>query len=257
MKELKIFLMSMVLCTTLTAFAQQTVKGVVTDASSGEPLPGVDVIVKGTMKGASTDFDGNYEIKNVNKGEVLTFSYMGFETVKITVGNKTTINVALKESAEALEEVVVVGYGTATKKDVTGSVNLVNEKDFNKAPTSDPSGLIQGKIAGVEVTSNGGAPGETQAIRIRGNGSLSLANEPLLVVDGVPSDMGLLNTINPNDVASMTVLKDASSTAIYGSRAANGVLLITTKKGKSDQPFRVNLDFKMSYSFVDEYVFCR
>ncbi len=246
--------MSMMLCTSLTAFAQQTVKGVVTDAGSGEPLPGVSVVVKGTMKGASTDFDGNYDIKNVNKGEVLTFSYVGFETVQITVGNKTTINVALKESAESLEEVVVVGYGTASKKDLTGSVNLVNEKDFNKAPTSDPSGLIQGKIAGVQVTSNGGAPGENQAIRIRGNGSLSLANEPLLVVDGVPSDMGLLNTINPNDVASMTVLKDASSTAIYGSRAANGILLITTKKGKSDQPFKVNLDFKMSYSFVDKYV---
>lgn len=248
-----IFLISVVLCTSLAAFAQQTVKGVVTEASSGEPLPGVDVIVKGTIKGTSTDFDGNYSI-DVKKGDVLIFSYMGFQKVEKIVGTDSFINVALLEDTETLEEVVLIGYGVAKKKDVTGSVNLVSEKDFNKAPTSDPSGLIQGKIAGVEVTSNGGAPGETQAIRIRGNGSLSLANEPLLVVDGVPSDMGVLNTINPNDVASMTVLKDASSTAIYGSRAANGVLLVTTKKGKIDQPFTANVGLKLSYSFVDKYV---
>ncbi len=232
---------------------QKKISGTVTDAGDGLGIPGVSVVVKGTTNGVSTDIDGKFTL-NVNVGDIVVFSFIGYKEQEVVVADQTIINIKLAPETENLEEVVVIGYGTASKKDLTGSVNLVTNKDFNKAPASDPSGLIQGKIAGVEVTSNGGAPGETQSIRIRGNGSLSLTNEPLLVVDGVPSDMSLLNTINPNDVASMTVLKDASSTAIYGSRAANGVLLVTTKKGKVDQPFTVHMGMKHSYSFVNDYV---
>ncbi len=233
-------------------FAQKTVTGQVFDDMG--TLPGASVLVKGTTNGATTDLDGKFTIEGVKDGDVLEISYVGFATKELIVGQADFSKIVLSEDTAVLDEVVVIGYGTATKKDLTGSVNLVDEKSFNKAPTSDPSGLIQGKIAGVEVTSQGGAPGENQSIRIRGNGSLTLTNEPLLVVDGVPSDMSLLNTINPNDVASITVLKDASSTAIYGSRAANGVLLVTTKKGKIDQPFTVHVGMKHSYSFVDKYV---
>lgn len=222
--------MSMVLCTTLTAFAQQTVKGVVTDAGSGEPLPGVDVIVKGTMKGTSTDFDGNYEIKNVNKGEILTFSYMGFETVKITVGNKTTINVALKESAEALEEVVLIGYGTAKKKDKTGATAKISTSDMNSGTLVDPVQAIQGKAAGVSVTKQGGDPNAGFNIRIRGAAGFAAGGDPLYVVNGVRGVDP--TTIAPEDIVSYDILKDAASTAIYGADGANGVIFITTKSGK-------------------------
>ncbi len=233
-------------------FAQKTLTGQIFDDMG--TLPGASVLVKGTVNGATTDLDGKFTLPGVKDGDVVEISFVGYATKELVVGQADFSKVILSEDTAVLDEVVVIGYGTATKKDLTGSVNLVDEKEFNKAPTSDPSGLIQGKIAGVEVTSNGGAPGENQSIRIRGNGSLTLKNEPLLVVDGVPSDMSLLNTINPNDVASMTVLKDASSTAIYGSRAANGVLLITTKKGKVDQPFTVHVGAKHSYSYIDDYV---
>ncbi len=232
---------------------QKKISGTVTDANDGMGIPGVSVVVKGTTNGVSTDIDGKFTL-NVEVGNIVVFSFIGYKEQEVLIADQSVVDIKLAPASEKIDEVVVIGYGTAAKKDLTGSVNLVTNKDFNKAPASDPSGLIQGKIAGVEVTSNGGAPGENQSIRIRGNGSLSLTNEPLLVVDGVPSDMSLLNTINPSDVASMTVLKDASSTAIYGSRAANGVLLVTTKKGKVDQPFTVQVGAKHSYSFVNDYV---
>jgi len=260
MKNFRIFLIALLLAP-LSMFAQQTVSGTVLEEATGTGLPGVSIIVKGTAKGASTDFDGNYTLSNINKGDVIVFTYMGFQTQSITFNGQATVNVSLKEDAQALNEVVVIGYGTARKKDLTGSVNLVNSDDFNEGPVVSAQSLIQGKVAGVQITSGGGAPGEGQSIRIRGTGSLSLTSNPLIVVDGVPmSDGGVggsrnvLNSINPADIASMTVLKDASSTAIFGSRAANGVIMITTKKGKLNQDIKVSFNTNTSISTVNDYV---
>ncbi|WP_456867837.1 SusC/RagA family TonB-linked outer membrane protein [Galbibacter sp. BG1] len=227
-------------------FAQQSVSGVVTDASTNTPIPGVNVVIKGTTTGTTTDFDGQFTI-NAENGTVIQFSYIGFNTQEKPVTG-ATMNVVLTEDTQQLDEVVVIGYGSVKKKDATGAVDQVSTEDFNQGPVLNAGQLITGKIAGVSVTSGGGAPGEGQNIVIRGQGSLSLNSSPLYVIDGVPiADSGVggarspLNFINPNDIESMTVLKDASSTAIYGARAANGVIMITTKKGKGN-------DFKFSYS---------
>lgn len=232
----------------LVMFAQQAVKGKVTEAAGGTALPGVGVIIKGTTIGTATDFDGNYTLEKVKPSDVLVFSYVGFNTQSITVGNNTTINVILTESAESLDEVVIIGYGTTTVKDATGSVTSIKSKDLNKGAIISPDQMLTGKVAGVQITSNGGEPGGGSTIRIRGGASLNATNDPLFVIDGVPVDKeGIsgvsnpLNTINPNDIESYTILKDASATAIYGSRASNGVIIITTKKGSGD-------GFKGSYT---------
>ena len=239
--------------------AQSTVTGKVIEQSTSIPLPGVNVIIKGTATGASTDFDGNYQI-SANNGDVLVFSYIGFVTQEITYTGQSPINVQLAEDATQLNEIVVTGYGSVKKEDLTGSADLIKAEDFNEGPIVSPQQLIQGKIAGVTVTSGGGAPGEGQSIVIRGLGSLSLTSSPLIVVDGVPlNDGGVagtrnpLNLINPNDIESMVVLKDASATAIYGSRAANGVIMITTKKGK-DREFKFNFNSSMTFSNPTEKV---
>ena len=231
--------------------AQTTVSGIVTEQSTSLPLPGVNVLVKGTSNGTATDFDGNYQI-DVNNGDILTFSYVGYVTQEFTYSGQSTINVALAEDAAQLDEVVVIGYGSVKKEDLTGTADLITSDDFNEGPVVSAQQLISGKIAGVSVTSGGGAPGEGQNINIRGIGSLSLTSSPLIVVDGVPLDNGgvggtrnPLNLINPNDIESMVVLKDASATAIYGSRAANGVIMITTKKGK-DREFKFNVTSSFS-----------
>lgn len=226
----------------------QEVSGTVSDASG--PLPGASVVVKGTTNGTQTDFDGNYTINNVGNDATLVFSYVGFSTQEIAVNGQTTINVILQEDAQALDEVIIIGYGTTTVKDATGSVTAVTSKDFNKGIISSPEQLIQGKAAGVQITQASGEPGAGVAIRIRGTSSVRSNNNPLFVVDGVPlpaegtSSEGInvgagssgarnpLAFLNPNDIESMSVLKDASATAIYGSRGANGVVIITTKSGK-------------------------
>lgn len=227
-------------------FGQNTITGTVTEQSTSLPLPGVNVIIKNTTTGAATDFDGNYQI-DANNGDVLVFSYVGYVTQEITYTGQSTIDLQLVEDAAQLDEVVVIGYGSVKKEDLTGTADLITSDDFNEGPVVSAQQLIQGKIAGVAITSNSGAPGEGQEIRIRGNGSLQLNNNPLIVVDGLPLDGGgvggsrnPLNLINPNDIESMVVLKDASATAIYGSRAANGVIMITTKKGK-DSEFKFNI----------------
>lgn len=260
MKKFRFLLFSVLLLIPTLIFAQQTITGTVKD-SNGEPLPGVSVVIKGTTQGTSTDFDGNYELANVNKNSILVFSYMGFSTREITVSNTTIINVSLEEDTQSLEEVVVVGYGTAVKKDLTGSVNLIKSDDFKTAGSVSAQQLIQGKVAGVQIASGGGAPGEGQAIRIRGTGSLTLTSNPLIVVDGIPMNDGaiggarnILNSINPDDIENMTVLKDASSTAIFGSRAANGVIMITTKKGRLHQETKVSFKTSLSLSKVTDYV---
>ena len=248
----------LLLCVAFGYAQQITVKGTVKDGS-GQPLMGASVLVKGTSHGTAADFDGNFELK-VDKGVTLVVSSVGYKSREVAA--KTgTMNIVLQEDTQQLEDVVVIGYGAIKKKDLTGSVNLVTDKDFNKAPSVNADQLIQGKIAGVQMASTGGAPGEGQVIRIRGNGSLSLTSNPLIVIDGVPMNDGgvggsrsIFNSINPEDIESMTVLKDASSTAIFGSRAANGVIMITTKKGKANQDLKISFNTSIALQDVNKYV---
>ena len=237
MKFLKQIQILFLLFLSLGAFAQQSVSGLITD-NSGTPLPGVNVIIQGTNVGVSSDFDGNYQI-NADNGQILVFSYIGYESVELTV-NGANQDVKMTESDSELDEVVVIGYGTVRKKDLTGAVDLVTEKNFAKGSVVSPQQMIRGKVAGVSIVSNSGAPGDDSNVLIRGIGSLNLNSNPLYVVDGIPLDSGgvggsrsPLNAINPADIEAISILKDASATAIYGSRAANGVVLITTKKGKT------------------------
>ena len=248
----------LLLCVAFGYAQQITVKGTVKDGS-GQPLMGASVLVKGTSHGTAADFDGNFELK-VDKGVTLVVSSVGYKSREVAA-KAGTMNIVLQEDTQQLEDVVVIGYGAIKKKDLTGSVNLVTDKDFNKAPAVNADQLIQGKIAGVQMTSASGAPGEGQTIRIRGNGSLSLTSNPLIVIDGVPMNDGgvggsrsIFNSINPEDIESMTVLKDASSTAIFGSRAANGVIMITTKKGKANQDLKISFNTSIALQDVNKYV---
>ncbi|GAA4273075.1 TonB-dependent receptor [Aquimarina gracilis] len=229
-------------------YSQITVSGVVSDA--GGPIPGVNVLVRGTSNGAVTDFDGNYTLDNVAEDAIIVFSYVGFKAQEIPVNGRTTINVTMQEDAAELEAVVVIGYGTQSVKDATGAVAVVSSDDFNQGVIASPEQLIQGKTAGVQITQTSGEPGAGINLRIRGTSSVRSNNNPLFVVDGVPlagdetgasgSDIGVgssasrnpLNFISPNDIESVSILKDASATAIYGSRGANGVVIITTKSGR-------------------------
>ncbi len=261
MSNLKLTLMGILFALPLLMVGQVNIQGVVTEESSGDPMPGVAVIILGSDKGASTDFDGKYELNNVPVGAVIEFTFLGYEPVKRKITPQShIINVKMKESAESLDKVIVVGYGTAKKSDLTGSVNVISTKKFNKGAINSAQELITGKIAGVTVTPPSGAPGEGGSINIRGLSSLSLTNEPLFVVDGVPLDnqgvggsRNILDFINPNDIKSITILKDASSTAIYGSRAANGVVMITTKKG-AKRKFKFHYDAKTSTYVANKYV---
>jgi iron complex outermembrane receptor protein len=220
-----------------------TVSGVVKEKSSNTSLPGVSVIIKGTVIGSITDFNGAYSIK-ASMGDVLVFSYLGYksEELKVTSSN---LNVSLSEETESLNEIVLIGYGTQKKKDLTGSVASISEKDFQEIPATNIENLIANKLPGVQITPTGGRPGSGSSILIRGGSSLSATNNPLFIIDGIPIEgsnngPGILSQLNPNDIESFTVLKDASSAAIYGSRASNGVVIITTKKGSIDE-FKVNI----------------
>ncbi|GGI55836.1 SusC/RagA family TonB-linked outer membrane protein [Winogradskyella haliclonae] len=253
---MKTFLNAILLCVFLapvTLFAQSTVTGTVTDGSNSMPLPGVNVIVKGTTNGNNTDFDGKYSL-TVNNGDVIVFSYIGFVTQEITYNGQATIDVTLTEDAAQLDEIVLIGYGSTTKKDATGSVDVVSAKDFNQGAIVSTDQLLNGKAAGVRITNTGGSPDSAPNIRIRGGSSLNAQNNPLIVIDGVPigndNPAGVNNPlalVNPNDIESFSILKDASATAIYGSRASNGVIIITTKKGTSgDVQYNFSTDFSVS-----------
>ncbi|MFE3869902.1 SusC/RagA family TonB-linked outer membrane protein [Flavobacterium sp. ZS1P70] len=273
LKGLMVFLT--MLCTSLTY--SQDVSGTVSDSSG--PLPGASVLVKGTTNGAQTDLDGKFTVRNVGSNAVLVFSYIGLKTQEVNVAGKSSVKVILKEDAAELKEVVVIGYGTVKKKDATGAVDQIGAKDFDNVAAPSPAQLLRGKVAGVQVTQSSGEPGAGVAIRVRGNSSIRSGNGPLIVIDGVPLDGGNvsaggdnllgassaknpLNFVNQNDIESISVLKDASSTAIYGSRGANGVIVITTKKGKSKEPqlsYSSSVQFsKMSGKFgvmsADEFV---
>ncbi|MHC0442490.1 SusC/RagA family TonB-linked outer membrane protein [Flavobacterium sp. 3-210] len=209
----------------------KVVKGTITDAA-GLPIPGANVLIKGTKQGTSTDFDGKYSI-SANTGQVLVYSSTGSKSVERTVSTSSEINVKLVEEVSQLNEIVVVGYGTAKKSDVTGSVSTINAQQLMNRPVSSATEALQGKIAGVDITTNE-RPGSLGTVRIRGNRSLTASNDPLYVVDGVPlMSASAIETLNPRDIESMDILKDASATAIYGSRGANGVIIVTTKQGKS------------------------
>ncbi len=228
----KLFTIVILSLLSLSALAQgKLISGKVTD-NSGMGLPGVTILVKGTTTGTVTDVDGAYSL-NVS-GATLVFSYIGFTPQEVTVAGQTTINVVLLEDTKLLNEVVVIGYGAQKKKDLTTAVVVVGEKEIKDRPIISAAQALQGKAAGVQVIQPSGKPGSGLAVRVRGATSIIASNEPLYVVDGVPTTD--ISGINPQDIASMTVLKDASSSAIYGARAANGVVLITTKRGNSDSP---------------------
>lgn len=220
------------------AFAQIAVSGKVTD-QSGAPLIGVSVLVKGSSAGTATDLDGSYMVQAVDEASVLVFSYIGYTTQEVTVATQRVIDITLQESATQLGTVVVVGYGTQEKQDVTGAISSVKGTDLTNLPVIGASQALQGRAAGVTVVRNGGAPGQGGTIRVRGTGTVNDAN-PLIVIDGVPS--GSLDDINPNDIESIEILKDASSSAIYGQRAANGVVIVTTKRGKTNQRVSITLN---------------
>lgn len=208
-----------------------TVQGKITDMD-GEPLPGVTVLIKGTTIGTTTDLNGNYTISVPDENAVLIFSYVGFVSEEITVGNQSSINISLLPDLRTLQEVVVVGYGTQKRTDVTGSIAQVSSEEIKAVPISNATQALQGRASGVDIVTNS-RPGEMGSIRVRGERSITAGKDPLYVVDGVPLQSGGLEAFNPNDIESISVLKDASASAIYGSRAANGVVLVTTKRGQT------------------------
>ncbi len=225
-----------------SALAQSVLEGIVADGITKQPLPGVNVVVQGANSGTQTDFDGKFKILNLKKGDKIVFSFIGYKNTTITFDSQKTVSVVLEEAANQLQEVVVqVGYGSVKKKDATGSVTLISTKDFNKGAITNVDGLLSGRASGVVVTSSG-TPGNEAVIRIRGGSSLLASNDPLIVVDGLPLDgNGGMASINPNDIESLSILKDASATAIYGNRGSNGVIIITTKKGsKKDIQVSIN-----------------
>lgn len=233
LRKVIVFLTAFALmCSASPAFAQKiSVKGTVTD-QNGEPLFGVGVLIRNTNSGVVTDMDGNYAIE-VPENTVLVFTLLGYETEEVAVDGRTVINVVLKDSAEFLNEVVVIGYGTMDKKELTSAVSHIGEKDFLTASSLDPTMMIQGKVPGVSITNTGaGDPNNQASIQIRGVSSRSAGLGPLIVIDGVPG--GNLTNINPNDIASFDVLKDGAASAIYGTRGSNGVVVVTTKKGSKD-----------------------
>lgn len=209
------------------------VTGVVTD-QVGEPLIGVNVLVQGTNMGTATDIDGKFELEDVNENAILIFSYVGYETMEYALNGRSNISITMVEDLQTLDEVVVVGYGTMKKSDITGAVSSISSEEFEDEAIANVSQGLQGKVAGVNVTTGSGKPGGDLIVRIRGNTSVLGSNDPLYVIDGVPriGNTDLLSTMNPSDIASIEILKDASATAIYGSRGSNGVILITTKIGK-------------------------
>ncbi|MEI7964691.1 MAG: SusC/RagA family TonB-linked outer membrane protein [Chitinophagaceae bacterium] len=244
---------------TVAAFAQNVITGKVTDARDGTAARGITVTVKGTRTATQTDAEGNYKISAPGTA-TLVFTSVGFANLEVPVNNSTQVDVKLVVANQQMNEVVVVAYGTRRKSDLTGAVSSVSSKDFQKGVIASSEQLLQGKVAGLQITSGGGSAGGGSKIRIRGGASLNASNDPLIVIDGVPAEGNgiagsgnLLNMINPNDIESMSVLKDASATALYGSRASNGVLIITTKKGAKGK-MKYNFNTQLSMGTVGKTV---
>ena len=229
----KILFLLLFLGTNLSAFAQQMVTGIVKSATDGETLPGVSVLIKGTTTGTVTDYEGKFSI-NASPDATLVVSFVGFETQEVAIGGRTTVNIELQEDIVTLNDVVVVGYGTQKKSDITGSVASVQVADLEELPVARADQALQGRVAGVHIVNNDASPNADVSIRIRGVSSINGGSNPLVIIDGVQG--ASISDVHPNDIQSMEVLKDASATAIYGSRGASGVILITTKKGANKKP---------------------
>ena len=260
--SLKMCLFGLFMLASSVIYAQTTISGNVT--SNEGALPGANVIVKGTQNGTATDFDGNYTIDNVADDAILVFSSLGYISKEVALSGNATIDVFLESDSQSLDEVVIIGYGSVRKSDATGAIDAIGSKDFSTVNATSPAQILRGKVAGVQVTQSSGEPGGAINIRVRGNSSIRSGNDPLIVVDGIPLAGGNisaggnagalgsstaknpLNFINQNDIESINILKDASSTAIYGSRGANGVILITTKKGTSGAP---RMEYSTSVGF--------
>ncbi|GAK99075.1 SusC outer membrane protein [Nonlabens ulvanivorans] len=237
----------------LLAVAQSVITGTIKDASTGLPVPSASVLVKGTSNGTATDFDGNYTLNNVPDGAVIVFSYIGYTTQEVAYTGQSTIDIALAEDPSELDAIVLIGYGSIKQENVTSAQETIKSEEFNKGAITSPGQLIAGKAAGVQVTAASGRPGDGPVIRVRPGSTLSGSQDALYVVDGVPLDQSnaSLNSINPNDIESITILKDASATAIYGNRASNGVVLITTKKANFSSDLKVRYDVQFAVEKVD------
>ena len=234
----------------ISVLAQSGLSGIVVDSKSNQPLPGVNVTVQGANQSTSTDFDGKFQLNKLKNGDKIVFSFVGYDSNTVVYAGQKTVNVSLSETANQLQEVVVqVGYGSVKKKDATGSVATLSAKDFNKGSNVTAENMLSGRVAGVTINTSG-APGSGSEIRIRGGASLNASNDPLIVIDGLPilnvenkASTSVLAALNPNDIESFTVLKDASATAIYGSRASNGVIIITTKRGGKKLSVEYNFQY--------------
>lgn len=250
MKTIYNKLLFLLLLLPFSVLAQSTIDGVVVDSKTRQPISGVNVVVQGAQMGTSTDIDGKFKLSKLKAGDKIVFSFVGYKNQTINFENQKSLTVSLEEEANVLQEVVVqIGYGNVKKKDATGSVAALGAKDFNKGPVTTAENLLSGRLAGVTVNTSG-APGSGSEIRIRGGSSLNASNDPLIVIDGLPvanegsaGSTSVLAALNPNDIESFTVLKDASSSAIYGSRASNGVIIITTKRGGK----KLTVDYNFQY----------
>src|SRR5699024_6596698 len=234
---------------------QETISGTVTDAQTGDPLVGVNILVVGTSNGMATDADGHYSLKVTSLRDTLRFSYIGYKTRTIPINGRTRVDVSLKSSITGLKQLVVTGFGTVKQQDVTSSISSVSSKEIESSPAVSADQLLQGKAPGVFISRNSGTPGGSTHLRIRGTTSITASNSPLYIVDGVPIasgndqsiglDQGLdaLSSISPSMIASMSILKGAVATARYGTRGANGVVIITTKQGKNKEKERFNFSY--------------
>lgn len=249
-----LLVLALLLIGSMSLWAQRTITGKVTD-DKGEALIGATILVKGTVKGTITDPEGNFNLAIPDEASILQVSYTGFRAKEVTLGSETTLNIIMETDAIGLDETVVVAYGTQSNRFRVQSIGTVTAESIKNVPLLGPQQLLQGQVAGVQMTNMSGVLGSAAAIRVRGPSSINAGGNPLFVIDGVPlndrdysaaqgagAGLNPLNDINPNDIASMTVLKDAGATAIYGSRGANGVILITTKKGKAGTN-TVNFDY--------------
>jgi len=247
-----LFLFSFSVLMAFSGWAQKTITGVVNDAS-GLPLPGAAVVIDGTTEGVATDFDGNYSIE-ANEGDVLVFSFVGFVPQKITVGASDVINVSIQEDSSELQEVVVTAYGTQKRESIAGAVSIISADQIENSTFSNAAKSLEGLVSGLRVIQSSGQPGSDPIIRIRGFGSINADNSPLIVLDGVPYS-GSLNSINPQDIESTSVLKDANSTSLYGNKASNGAILITTKKGAKNRKPQISIDsrYGLTQRGVEDY----
>ncbi|WP_296620878.1 TonB-dependent receptor [Marivirga sp.] len=242
----KILLTCFMLVFVLYAWAQdRTVSGTVTDAETGEALPGVNVLLKGTGTGITTDLDGNYKISVPSDGGTLVFTFIGMEKVEVNIGARSVIDVQMETDVEQLSEVIVTGYGSVKRADLTSSISTVSGEDLQSIPIAGIDNLLQGKSPGVQVINQNGAPGANAYIRVRGVGSVNASNEPLFIIDGIQLTSVQYNAINPNDIQDISILKDAAATSIYGARASNGVVLVTTKDGSRTKKPQVTYKYQM------------